>query len=168
MNYKTDMNNDLAIFQAKAFQAVANDLHTSLNSLSNPKTYKSTDEAKKRLVGYSTSIVVLRALAVELTLKALAFRRTGKFKKIHDLLKLYDDLGTDTQAIISKIEDIHGVAQARRILEKHKNDFIDWRYLPDLHDGDNNMQVHLLDIGRALEVLLLVYGGKDFLAICDR
>ena len=168
MNYKTDMNNDLAIFQAKAFQVVANDLHTSLNSLSNPKTYKSTDEGTKRLVGYSASIVVLRALAVELTLKALAFKRTGKYLWIHDLLKLYDDLDTDTQAIISKIEDIQGVAPVRHILEKHKNDFIDWRYLPDLHDGDNNMQVHFPDIGRALDVLFLVYEGKDFLAICDR
>ena len=161
------MNDGLAIFQAMALQVVANDLHVSLNSLSNPKTYKSTDEEKKRLLGYSTSMVVLRALAVELTLKALAFRRTGKFKKIHDLLELYDDLGTDTQAIISKIEDIHGVAPARRILEKHKNDFVDWRYLINMQDGDN-IHVDFPDIGRALEVLLLVYGGKDFLAICDR
>ena len=161
------MNDGLAIFQAMALQVVANDLHVSLNSLSNPKTYKSTDEEKKRLLGYSTSMVVLRALAVELTLKALAFRRTGKFKKIHDLLELYDDLGTDTQAIISKIEDIHGVAPVRRILEKHKNDFVDWRYLINMQDGDN-IHVDFPDIGRALEVLLLVYGGKDFLAICDR
>ena len=63
MNYKTDMNSDLEIFQAKAFQAVANDLHTRLNSLSNPKTYKSTDEGTILLAGYSASIVVLRALA---------------------------------------------------------------------------------------------------------
>ena len=27
MNYKTDMNSDLEIFQAKAFQAVADDIH---------------------------------------------------------------------------------------------------------------------------------------------
>ena len=109
------MNDGLAIFHAMALQVVANDLHTSLNSLSNPKTYKSTPEEQKRLLGYSTSVLVLRALAVELTLKALAFRMTGKFKKIHDLLELYDDLGTDTQAIISKIEDIHGIAPVRRI-----------------------------------------------------
>ena len=56
MKYMTDMNDGLAIFQAMALQAVANDLHTSLNSLSNPKTYKSTDEKKKRLLGYPTSM----------------------------------------------------------------------------------------------------------------
>lgn len=112
-------------------------------------------------------MVVLRALAVELTLKALAFRRTGKFKKIHNLLELYDDLGTDTQAIISKIENIHGIAPVKRILEKHKNDFVDWRYLTDMQDG-GNMHADFPDIGRALDVLLLVSEGKDFLAICDR
>ena len=111
---------------------------------------------------------MLRALAVELTLKALAFKRTGKYLWIHDLLKLYDDLDTDTQAIISKIEDIQGVAPVRHILEKHKNDFVYWRYLTDLHDGDNNMQVNFPDIARALDVLFLVYEGKDFPAICDR
>ena len=115
-------------------------------------------------------MVVLRALAVELTLKALAFRRTGKFKKIHDLLKLYDSLGTDTQEIISKIEGlngINGVAPVRGILEKHKNDFVDWRYLINMHDGDK-MHAQLSDIGQALDVLLLVYSDKDFPAICDR
>ena len=168
MNYKTDMNSDLEIFQAKAFQAVADDIHAKLNSLSNPKTYKSTDEGTILLVGYSASIVVLRALAVELTLKSLAFKRTGKYLWIHDLSKLYGDLDTDTQAIISKIEGIQGVAPVRDILEKHKNDFVYWRYLTDLHDGDNNMQVDFPDIARALDVLFLVYEGKDFHALCDR
>ena len=154
------MNDDLAILQARAFQVVANDLHVSLNS------YKKTDEGINRLLGYGTSIVVLRALAVELTFKALAFKRTGKYLRRHDLLKLYDDLDTDTQAIISKIEDINGVAPVRRILEKHKNDFTDWRYLQDMQDGDN-WHVDLPDIVRALDVLFLVYEGKDFLTICD-
>ena len=161
------MNDGLAIFQAMALQTVANDLHTSLNSLSNQKTCGNTYEEQKRLLGYPTSMVLLRALAVELTLKALTFRMTGKFKKIHDLLKLYDDLGTDTQAIISKIEDLHEIAPVRRILEKHKNDFVGWRYLMDMQDG-GNMRVKFPDIGQALKALLLVYEDKDFLAICDR
>ena len=55
------MNDGLAIFQAMALQAVANDLHASLNILSNPKTYKNTNEEMKRLLGYSTSMVVIRA-----------------------------------------------------------------------------------------------------------
>ena len=160
---KMAMNDDVAILQARAFQIVADDLHVKLNS------YKKTDEGINGLVvvGYGSSIVVLRALAVELTLKALAFKRTGKYLRNHDLLKLYDDLDTDTQAIISKIEDIHGVAPVRRILEKHKNDFTDWRYLQDMQDGDK-WHVNLPDIVRALDVLFLVYEGKDFLAICDR
>ena len=167
MKYMTDMNDGLAIHQAMPLQAVANDLHTSLNSLSNPKTYKSTDEEKRRLLGYSISIVVLRALAVELTLKALAFKRTGKYCSTHNLLKLHTDLGTDTQALISKIEDIQGIASVERILEKHKNDFVDWRYTMEMRDG-GKMHVQLLDICRALDVLLLVYSDKDFPAICDR
>ena len=162
------MNDGLVRFQALALQAVANDLHTSLNSLSNPKTFKSTHEEQKRLFGYPISMVVLRAFAVELTLKTMAFRRTGKFKKTHNLSKLYDDLGTDTHAIISKIENSHGIAPVRRILEKHKNDFVDWRYLKDMHVDGGNMHADFLDIGRALDVLLLVSEGKDFLAICDR
>ena len=157
MNYRTDINDGLAIYEATALHAVANDLYTSLNILSNPKTCKSTDEETKRLIGYSISIVMLRALAVELTLKALAFRRTGKFKGIHDLLELYDDLDTDTQALISKIKDVHGVVPVRCILEKHKDDFVAWRYL-DLRDG-NNLQVQLKDLVRALDVLFLVYEG---------
>ena len=34
------MNDRVAIFQAMALQEVANDLHASLNSMSDPKTYK--------------------------------------------------------------------------------------------------------------------------------
>ena len=158
------MNDALVRFQALALQAVANDLHTSLNSLSNPKT----DKEKKRLVGYPISMIVLRAFAVELTLKTMVFRRTGKYKRTHDLSELYDDLDTDTQAIISKIENSHGIAPLRRILEKHKNDFVDWRYLKDMHVDGGKMHADFLDIARALDVLLLVSEGKDFLAICDR
>ena len=158
------MNDGLVRFQALALQAVANDLHTSINGLSNPKTR----EEEKRFFGYPISMVVLRALAVELTLKALAFRVTGNFKKIHNLLELYDDLGTDTQAIISKVENIHGIAPVRRILEKHKNDFIDWRYLTDMQQDGGNMHADFTDIGQALDVLLLVSEGEDFLTICDR
>ena len=161
------MNDRVAIFQAMALQEVANDLHASLNSMSDPKTYKPTDEGTKRLFGYATSIAVLRALAVELTLKALALKRTGRCKKIHDLLKLYDSLGTDTQAIISRRkEGTHEGVSVRRILEKHKNDFVDWRY-PLPRDGDK-MHVKFSDIRLALDVLLLVYRSNDFLALCDR
>ena len=103
------MNDGLVRFQALALQAVANDLHTILNSLSNPKT----DEEKKRFFGYPISLIVLRAFAVELTLKTLVFRRTGKYNKTHDLSELYDGLGTDTQAIISKIENSHGIAPSK-------------------------------------------------------
>ena len=162
-----DMNDGLVRFQALALQAVANDLHTSLNSLSNPKLLKVRMKSRNVFFGYPISMVVLRALAVELTLKALAFRRTGKFKKIHNLLELYDDLGTDTQAIISNIENIHGIAPVRRILEKHITILLTGRYLTDMQDG-GNMHADFPDIGRALDVLLLVSEGKDFLAICDR
>ena len=162
------MNDGLAIVHATALQAVANDLHVSLNRLrmTKPNTYRGTNDEQKRLLGYSTSMVVIRALAVELTLKALAFKRTGEYSRIHDLLKLYDSLGTDTQAIISKIEDIHGVASIRCILKKHKDDFVDWRYPINMRDGDN-MHVDFLDIGKALDVLLLVYSHRDFIALCN-
>ena len=98
------MNDRVAIFQAMALQEVANNLHASFNSMSDPKTYKPTDEGTKRLFGYAISIVVLRALAVELTLKALALKRTGRCKKIHDLLKLYDSLGTERRVLMKAFQ----------------------------------------------------------------
>ena len=58
-------------------------------------------EQLARLAGYTFSTVILRALATELMLKVLSFKKTGQYRKDrqgHDLLVLFNDLASSTSA----------------------------------------------------------------------
>ena len=152
----------MAITYVRSLRTVADDLHRTLNLLTGPKRYKGTPEEIVRITGYSASMVILRALAAEIVLKALCFKRTGRYKRIHDLHRLFRSLDSKTKAIITKLENSHGIAPVEKILKKHKHDFLEWRYL--INDG--NLQVDFLDLDNALRILLVVYAHKDFLDLC--
>ena len=119
-----------------------------------------------KLLGYSVSAVLLRAFATELMLKTLSYIRTKDYRsdgKGHDLLILFNDLDDETKKQISGLEKTHGIAPMAQILEKHRNDFVDWRYLEDV-DG---MRTTFPDLEKALGILMMVFeslqqpGGKS-------
>ena len=153
--------------QVISLRRVADDLQQGLNQIAKTGSPdKSTEEERNaRIAGYFFGTVILRALATELVLKVLSFKKTGRYRKDrtgHDLWVLFDDLDDDTKKVIGYLEGVHGVAPLERILEKHRGDFVDWRYLMEV--GDKH--IDLLDLDKALGILITVLRHKDFLRLC--
>ncbi len=151
---KQEWNVGVAVTQARAMRLVADDLLKSLSQM------KSGDGQVHRLFGYTLSAVLLRAFATELMLKVLSFMKTGKYRKDmegHDLLVLFNDLDCETKQQICKLEGTHGIAPMAQILEKHRDDFVDWRYLGDI-DGKH---VDFWDLDKALFILMEVHQASQ-------
>ena len=149
-----ELNVGVAVHQAAAMRLVADDLLKSLNRM------ESGDGQFHKLFGYTVSAVLLRAFATELMLKALSFVKTGKSRTDrngHDLLVLFNDLDSETKQMIRDLEEKHGIAPLAKILEKHRDDFVDWRYLGQ-PDG---MQVHFWDLDKALGILMEVFRASQ-------
>ena len=139
-------------FRAKAlgFRAGANDLQTMLNALSTGDRIAPGTEI--RVFGQFLSITVLRALSAECMLKAIACARTGSFQHEHNLSTLLEALDGKAKGFIEKIADSHGVASPKRVLKRHRNDFVEWRY-----PTGQSQSTDLLDLDKVLQVLDDVY-----------
>lgn len=90
------------------------------------------DGLLERSIGsYWVSAIVLRALAVEILLKALTYKKTGCYEKAHDLQKLFKDLNdaldADTKERIRDLEIQHKT-NLEKTLEKHRDDLVTFRY----------------------------------------
>ena len=118
-----------------------------------------TEGKEVRLTGYTISMLILRALATEIVLKALSFKTTGTYEKTHDLLDLFDSLDCRIKVIVTAVERSQGVAPLRQILEKHRGDFVEWRYIGEAGERHTDF----LDLDKALNVLMTVYLRKDFI-----
>ena len=74
---------------------------------------------------------ILRALAAELALKAIASKTTGSYPRGLDLLKLFDGLERSARDSIDQqdaaTQHVLTYGSVPSILAKHKNDFIDFR-----------------------------------------
>ena len=81
----------------------------------------------KQSFGHMISTIILRALAAEYLLKGPSVRQFGKFRRTHDLLKLFKVLDEPTRAGIVEQGDRQGI-EALDILTKHRNAFVEWRY----------------------------------------
>ena len=154
---------DMMAAQAISLRQVADDLQNNLNQMLklSAQPFTGSKEQMARGLGYLLSTVMLRALAAELILKALSCKKTGQYKKGkdgHDLLALFNDLDSSTKTIVAKLEDNHGIAPLEKILEKHRNDFVAWRYLAEA----KTQNVGVLDLDKALTVLRNVYQHVDF------
>ena len=162
------MNIELAVAQVVSLRVTSNDLQNSLNQMSRAHSPgKTNGEHAARLTGYFLSIVILRSLATEIILKVLSFRKTGQYRKDskgHDLLVLFSDLGAETRDIIAKLEYSHGIAPLGQILGKHRVDFVEARYVME---SEEEWQVDLLDLDKALTILMELYKHNDFNRICD-
>ena len=109
------------------------------------------------LAGWLLAAPILRALAAELVLKAIAAKTTGAYQRGHDLLKLFDQLD---QSAIGSIERRHRTSShvptlgsVRSILASHRDDFVDFRYLGERWKGQNPYGA---DLDSVLRVLIAV------------
>ena len=134
--------------RALGFRMTANDLQETLNRLTSGS--RVAPEAKLRLLGHFLSITVLRAFAAECMLKAIAFARGCSFQHDHNLSALYEALDGPTRGLIETTADAHGVASPKRVLKRHRNDFVEWRY-----PTGGEQTTGLLDLDSVLGVLEL-------------
>ncbi len=97
-------------------------------------------------LGLTLSSNILLPLAAELALKGLKQKDSSAYgyKRTHDLLCLFESLSDATQEKLSMrfqryMEDDvkmkHRDSRMESFLEKHRDDFVQWRYLED--DLDN-------------------------------
>ena len=136
------------------FRTTANDLQALMNGLARGPVI--AEQAKGKLFGYFLSVTVLRGLAAECMLKAIAFARASSFEYDHNLSALYEALDGKTRGFIERTADSHGVASPKRVLKRHRDDFVDWRY-----PAEGEQKTDLLDLDRTLEVLVAVYRQID-------
>ena len=156
------------IYQVICLRQTANDMHESLNEVGRNRELRlqlrSTEtEERKRMVGNALSTAILRALAMEVALKALSLKRTGEYRRGHDLLALFKDLDSSTREITSSLEGKYEVASLRDILDRHKDVFLDWRYAME---ESRELNVGLLDMENALGILIDTYDHPDFNRLC--
>lgn len=160
------MNVELAVAQVVALRRTADDLQTLLNQLTKAGSPDPADKSQAaRLFGYLLSTVILRSLATELMLKVLSVKVSGKYRKDskgHDLLVLFGDLDNDTRTLISNRSRSHGIAPLDQILDNHRGDFIEARYIME----SSAWHVDMLDLDKALTILTEVYNHSDFARIC--
>lgn len=137
--------------RAVGFRTTANDLQGMLNGLASGDSIPRGSETK--LFGYFLSVTVLRALSAECMLKAITYARSGSFKYEHDLLRLFESLDGETKELIGRIADSQGVVSPKRVLKRHRKDFVEWRY-PAKEDTQSTS---LLDLEKVLHILNNVY-----------
>ncbi len=85
-------------------------------------------------------------------LKAIGFRQSGSFERTHNLSKLYQALDGKAKEYIERLADSHGVASPKRVLKRHRNNFVEWR-----HPAGTSQNTTLLDLDKVLEVLETAY-----------
>ena len=166
-------NADRWVAHAVSLRRIADNLQNDLMYITKgaPQTFDAAietmtgDDETSWVLGSVSSTVILRALATELLLKALAFKKTGHYRKDrdgHDLLILFKDLDSDTKKIVAAQESNQGIAPLKQILEEHKKDFEAWRYIADRPVPPSGFW----DLGEAFEVLITVHHHKNFLKSC--
>ena len=169
-NEAENWDTDSMIWNAKSLQRVANELkQQEVSYQSNPLLFSGTFLAAP----------ILLTLATEIALKAWQCReRQGKPEKIHDLLRLYEGLGSRTQEILEarmrKLSphsiwaenphmqnlnaDLQDIFKAkmhplRDVLCSHRNAHTHWRFIHEVP----NCAFETAEIDRALTVIIDAY-----------
>ena len=123
------MNLHVLESQIRGLQRTADDLFTQFDRSIQPDASPPTPDEHDRFLASVLVMPILRALAAELSLKALSIKRSGAFKKTHDLRALYDALDDDTRNRIEQkaavdVDRIPSRAPSRST----ESDFVHWRY----------------------------------------
>ena len=135
------MDANIAIAQAKGLRRVAADLDRGWDGfLHGTRTPDVEEFAGEDFAGCMLAAPILRALAAELALKAIASKMTGTHERGHDLLKLFDGLDQSARDCIEQQDaavHVRTHGSVRSVLAKHKDDFTGWRYLAESWQGKN-------------------------------
>ena len=116
------------VSQIRGLRRTADDLLTEFDRSIQPSTKPATPDEKDRFVASVLVMPILRALAAELSLKAISIKRSGAFKRTHNLRALYDALDDDTRNRIEQKAAAKWMDPVQGTLTKHRDDFVDWRY----------------------------------------
>ena len=145
------MTKDQQLFSnASGYRTASNDLQGMMNALASGGTV--SNKHAERLLAYTLSITVLRALSAECMLKAIACARSGSFEREHDLSRLYAALDGGIKLRIENVADSYGVASPEKVLDRHRTDFVDWRY-----PAEGEQSTTFVDLDKVLQVLADVY-----------
>ena len=148
------MNLHVLESQVRGLRRTADDLLAEFDRSIQPSArLPATPDEQDRFLASVLVMPILRALAAELALKAISFKRSGTFKKIHNLRALYDLLDDDTRNRIEQKAAAKRMDPVCDVLEKHKTDFVDWRYAGE----DKLLNANPSDLDEAVGVLMAVY-----------
>lgn len=159
------MDANIAIAQARGLRRVAADLDRVRDDyLKGDRTSDDDDDAKfpaEEFLGSMLAAPVVRALAAELALKAIAIKTTGDRERGHDLLELFNALDQKTQLAIERKRKgvvervVHRSVQS--ILTKHRDDFTASRYVGEMPPGSKPTFAYGVDLDVALQDLIAVF-----------
>ena len=139
MGIETDPN--IAIAQAMGLRRVAADRDRGWDDFMQGRTPDNEEFAGEEFAGCMLAAPILRALAAELALKAIASKMTGTHERGHDLLNLFDRLDQSVRDCIEQqdaaVRHVRTHGSIRSILANHKDDFTGWRYLGESWQGKN-------------------------------
>jgi HEPN domain-containing protein len=147
------MNLNVLVSQVRGLRRTADDLLAEFDRSMQPSARPATPDEEDRFVASVLVMPILRALAAELSLKAISIKRSGKFDTGHDLRKLYDALDDDTRNRIKQKAAAKWMDPIQGTLTKHKDDFVAWRYAGE----DKTLNTNPSDLDEAVEVLMAVY-----------
>ena len=147
------MNLHVLVSQIRGLRRTADDLLTEFDRSIQPSAKPATPDEKDRFVASVLVMPILRALAAELSLKAISIKQSGAFKKIHDLRALYDALDDDTRNRIEQKAAAKWMDPVQDTLTKHRTDFVNWRYAGE----DKPLNTNPSDLDEAVDVLMAVY-----------
>ena len=147
------MNLHVLESQIRGLRRTADDLLTEFDRSIQPGAPPATPEDQDRFEASVLVMPIVRALAAELSLKALSFKRSGGFKRTHDLRELYDALDDDIRDRVERKAAAKWIDSVQNTLTKHKDDFVSWRYAWE----DRSLNTNPSDLDEAVGVLMAVY-----------
>ena len=147
------MNLHVLESQVRGLRRTADDLLAEFDRAIGPSAGPLSADEEDRFVAAVLVMPILRALAAELSLKAMSIKRSGKFRKTHDLRALYEELDDDTRNRIELRAAAKRINPVRDTLTKHRADFVAWRYAGE----DKTLNTNPSDLDEAVEILMAVY-----------
>jgi HEPN domain-containing protein len=108
------------------------------------KEVLSIDMDRKLLVftGLTQSSSIILSFAIEIALKGLLKFRFNNFPKIHDLKKLYERLDENDRVQIFEIYKQKTDSDIEECLERHKDMFMEFRYLElEIDEPNDNEKI---------------------------
>ena len=147
------MNLHVLESQIRGLRRTADDLFAQFKRSIQPEASPPTPDEQDRFLASVLVMPILRALAAELSLKAISIMRSGAFRKTHDLRALYDALDDDTRKRIERKAAAKWMDSVQSTLTKHRDDFVDWRYAGE----DKPLNTDPSDLDEAVGILMVVY-----------